>query len=237
MATTKKKQPIFDASIIILTRNEINGVKAIIPKIPRHLVRECFAVDYHSTDGTVEYFKKNHIPVIKQQTKGRGAAFTLGIQHAKGNYIVFFSPDGNEDPGDIPKLITLLEQGNDLAIASRFMKGSRNEEDDQTIKPRAWANQAFTFLINLIWNGHVSDSINGYRAIRKNLFQKLHLDAEGFAIEYQMTIRALKLKCKIAEIPTREGNRIGGNSTAYAIPTGIEFVGFLLREIRIGNHF
>jgi glycosyltransferase involved in cell wall biosynthesis len=226
-----------DTSVIILTRNEINGVKAIIPKIPRHLVRECFAIDYKSTDGTAEYFHKHNIPVIEQKTPGRGVAFKLGIQHAKGKYIVFFSPDGNEDPQDIPKLIALLEQGYDLAIASRFMKGARNEEDDQRIKLRAWANQGFTAIVNLLWHGHATDSINGYRAMRKEAFQKLHLDAEGFAIEFQMTIRTLKLGLRIGELPTREGNRIGGQSTSYAIPTGLNFISLLLRELNIGNHF
>lgn len=233
----RSRKKIYDASVIILTRNEINGIKAIIPKIPRYLVKECFAVDYHSTDGTVEYFKKHHIPVIQQQTKGRGNAFALGVSKAKGKYLVFFSPDGNENPKDIPKLLDLLEQGNDLAIASRFMKGARNEEDDQVFKLRAWANQGFTWLINFLWNGHVTDSINGYRAMKKTAYQLLLLDADGFAIEYQMTIRSLKLRYSIAEFPTYEGNRIGGQSTSYAIPTGINFLGFLVREIFIGTSF
>ncbi len=231
----KVRQSVSDTSIIILTRNEINGVKAVIPKIPKQLVRECFAVDYNSTDGTVEYFHKHNIPVLQQKTPGRGAAFGLGVARAKGKYLVFFSPDGNEDPSDIPKLVELLENGADLAIGSRFMKGSRNEEDDQRIKPRAWANQTFTLLVNLLWHGQVSDSINGYRAIRKELFQQLHLDARGFAIEFQMTIRTLKMKKVISEIPTREGNRIGGNSTSYAVPTGIEFIRLLWREFWMKN--
>ena len=44
-------------TLIILTRNEIEGVKAIVPRIPREAVDEIFAVDYRSTDGTVEFFK------------------------------------------------------------------------------------------------------------------------------------------------------------------------------------
>jgi glycosyltransferase involved in cell wall biosynthesis len=232
-----KRNKIYDATIIILTRNEIQGVRAIIPRIPKHLVKECFAVDFQSKDGTREYFQKHKIPVINQQTKGRGAAFAIGVQKAKGKYIVFFSPDGNEDPKDIPQLLKLLEQGYDLAIASRFMKGARNEEDDKVLKFRAWANQGFTLLANTLWKGHVTDSINGYRAMKKTLFNQLHLDATGFAIEYQMTIRVLKLEGSIGEIPTREGNRIGGESTSYAIPTGIEFLRFVWREIRIGSGF
>ncbi len=225
------------STLVILTRNEINGVKAVLRKIPFETVDEYFAVDFNSTDGTVEFFQKHKVPVIKQKTSGRGEAFRLAINNAKGKYVIFFSPDGNENPADIPKLIALLDQGNDLAIASRFMSASRNEEDDQALKFRAWANKGFTLMIKLLWGGNISDSINGYRAIKKPSFQRLNLDAAGFAIEFQMTIRALKLKMNIAEIPTIEGNRIGGQSTSYAIPTGFKFIRYFLREVLIGKNF
>ncbi|MEX2028730.1 MAG: glycosyltransferase family 2 protein [Candidatus Curtissbacteria bacterium] len=222
-------------SLVILTRNEINGVKALIRKIPFEVVDEFFAVDYKSTDGTPEFFKSHHIPVVSQTRPGRGEAFRIAVSHAKGDFLIFFSPDGNENPADILKLVRLLGAGNDLVIASRFMKGSRNEEDDKALQFRAWANKAFTLSVRLFWGGNVTDTINGYRAIRKGLFKKLNLDAEGFAIEFQMTIRALKAKARIAEIPTIEGNRIGGASTSYAIPTGFKFIYYLLREVVIGT--
>lgn len=224
-------------TLIILTRNEIEGLKGMIRKIPWEEIDEYFAVDYKSTDGTVEFFQKHHIPVVAQHKSGRAEAFYLGAKKAKGKYLIFFSPDGNENPADIPRLISELKRGSDLAIASRFLKNSRNEEDDQVIKFRAWANQAFTLAANIIWGGRLTDSINGYRAIEKRIFNKLNLDAKGFAIEYQMSIRALKLKLKISEIPTIEGTRIGGRSTSYAIPTGLRFIYFFIREIWIGKKF
>lgn len=224
-------------SLIILTRNEIEGLKSQIRKIPFESVDECFAVDYKSTDGTREFFNKNSIEIVNQNKPGRGRAFKLGMDRAKGKYLIFFSPDGNENPADIPKLVSLLKKGNDLAIASRFMKGSRNEEDDKTFKFRAWANRMFTLIVKLFWGGNVTDSINGYRAIKKDSLSKLALDATGFAIEYQMTIRARKLGMKIAEIPTIEGDRIGGKSSSNAIPTGLKFFGYLGREILIGKNF
>lgn len=224
-------------TLIILTRNEIKGVKSLIRKIPWEEVDEYFAVDYKSTDGTVEFFQKHNIPVIPQIKSGRAEAFYLGVKKAKGKYLIFFSPDGNENPADIARLINELKKGNQLVIASRFLKNSRNEEDDQFLKFRAWANQAFTLAADIIWGGRLTDTINGYRAIEKKSFKKLNLDAKGFAIEYQMSIRALKLKLKISEIPTIEGSRIGGQSTSYAIPTGLRFVYFLLREVWIGKSF
>lgn len=222
-------------TLVILTRDHIEGLKSLIRKIPFETVDEFFAVDFKSKDGTVEFFERHQIPVVKQQKPGRGEAFRLAAQKAKGEYLIFFSPDGNENPSDIPKLVSLLEAGNDLVIASRFMKNSRNEEGDKVFKFREWANKAFTLAVRLFWGGKVTDTINGYRGIRKSLFKRLNLDASGFAIEFQMTIRALKLKAKIAEIPTIEGNRIGGQSTSYAIPTGFKFIYYLLREIVLGK--
>jgi hypothetical protein len=126
-----------------------------------------------------------------------------------------------------------------MSVASRFLPSSRNEEDDQFFKWRAWANMGFTVLANIFFNRstYVSDTINGYRAITKDAFKKLHLDAQGFAIEYQMSIRAMKLGLSIKEIPTIEGVRIGGKSTSYAIPTGLRFIYYLAREISIGLRF
>lgn len=224
-------------TLIILTRNEIEGLKALIKKIPLKSVDEYFAVDFNSTDGTVEYFKKHGIPVVKQTKPGRSEAFRIGVNHARGKYLVFFSPDGNEDPNDIPKLVSCLKNGHDIAIASRFMKGSRNEEDDQTVKLRKWANQGFTMIINLLWRGSLTDSINGYRGVTREAFGRINPDAEGFAIEFQMSIRALKHRMKIAEFPTREGNRIGGHSGSAAIPTGLKFLYYLWRELLIGTNF
>ncbi len=224
-------------SLIILTRNEISGVRALLDDIPFNAVNECFAVDYNSTDGTVEYFQEHNIPVIRQEKPGRAEAFRIGVKHSKGDFLVFFSPDGNENPADIPKLIALLESGADLAIASRFLPGARNEEDGQTLKFRAWANQAFTALVNLFFKGMLTDSINGYRAIKRSAYERLCIDTEGFAVEFQMSIRALKLGMNIVEIPTVEGDRIGGFSTSTAIPTGLQFSALLLRELLIGTRF
>lgn len=223
------------STLVILTRNEITGMKALVSKIPFDKVDETLVVDFRSTDGTKEFIRDNGLKLINQMKPGRGEAFRLAVRVARGEYLVFFSPDGNEDPQDIPKLLKLLKQSNDLVIASRFLPASRNEEDDQLIKLRAWANQGFTWLANFAFGGHLSDSINGYRAITKAAFIRLNLDAPGYAIEWQMSMRALKLKFKIAEIPTEEGNRIGGSSGSKAIPTGLLFIKIFLKELFHGN--
>lgn len=228
----KKKK--IETTLVILTRNEIKGMRNMFNQIPFKEIDEYFVIDYKSSDGTIDFVKKLGIRIINQENPGRGEAFRLASKIAQGKYLVFFSPDGNEDPADIPRLKAKIKTGYDMVIASRFLPGSRNEEDRYFFKPRAWANRAFTMIANLIWNRnspYITDTINGYRVITKRVFEDLKLDAQGYAIEYQMTIRAMQKKMKVAEIPTIEGERIGGESKVRAIPTGLQFLSFLIREI------
>jgi glycosyltransferase involved in cell wall biosynthesis len=222
-------------TLIILTLNEIDGVRALIPALPPGLADEVLAVDGGSTDGTREFLLAQSIPVYGQTRRGRGEAFRVGVANSTGEHLVFFSPDGNEDPADIPRLFAALEAGADIAIASRFLPGSRNEEDDDPWPLRKWVNQAFTLLANLIWNSGrpwVSDTINGFRGIRRQAFDQLKLTSRGYTIEYEMTIGAMRSKMKIVEIPTLEGQRIGGQTKGASWPTGVKFLRFFLGEIR-----
>jgi len=220
-------------TLVILTRNEIQGVTAVVPKILREAVDEILAVDGGSTDGTREAFESKGIRVLPQTSPGRGEAFRLAVEKSEGDVLIFFSPDGNEDPADIPKFKKYFEEGADIVIASRMMKGSHNEEDESSFPIRKWVNQAFGLIANLFWNRSgkfVTDTINGYRAIKKEVFRELKLDGPGYTIEYQMSIRALKHKKKIVEFPTYESGRIGPGGSPSLI-TGIAFIKCLWREI------
>ena len=161
----------------------------------------------------------------------------MAVDESQGDILVFFSPDGNEDPKDIIPLVSLLGEDCDMAVGSRFMNGGRSDDDDVPLPIRGFGNKGFTLIANLLWRGKLTDSINGFRAIKKSIYKDLKPDSEGFGIEYQLSIRALKRGYKIKEIPTYEGDRIGGQSTARTIPTGLYFVKLLLREMWIRNKF
>ncbi|HMK82978.1 MAG TPA: glycosyltransferase family 2 protein [Candidatus Bathyarchaeia archaeon] len=144
-------------SLIIFTRNEIDGIKGIFPRIPIATVDETIAIDGHSTDGTIEYLRSKEIEVIPQTKMGRGNAAIEGVQHTTGDILIFLSSDGNENPDDIPKLIEKLQNA-DVAVASRFMKGGQSDDSDDPLRIRRFGNRLVTFLVNIFWRAGVTDS-------------------------------------------------------------------------------
>jgi glycosyltransferase involved in cell wall biosynthesis len=221
-------------SLVILTLNEIVGLQHVFDNIPLSAVDEVFAVDGGSTDGTVEFFQQRGIPIISQQKRGRGEAFRLAFEKAQGDALIFFSPDGNEDPLDIPRFRPLLESGAGIVIANRMTGGGRNEEDDKMFPLRKWANNAFTWMANTTWNRgpYVADTINGYRGVTKAAWAALRPDGPGYTIEYQMSIRAFKHGVRIVEFPTCEAARIDERGGSPSISTGLAFLKMYASELR-----
>ncbi|MBI3299575.1 MAG: glycosyltransferase family 2 protein [Elusimicrobia bacterium] len=225
-------------TLVLLTRNELPGLRALWDRIPFEAVEDVLSVDGDSTDGTLEFLAARGVRRAARPSAGRGEAFRIAFAEASGDALVFFSPDGNEDPADIPRFRPLLEEGCDMVIASRMMAGARNEEDDDAVPLRKWANKAFNLMANLTWNRgpFISDSINGYRAISRAAWERLALDGRGYTIEYQSSIRAMKLGLKVAEFPTHEGGRIGPGGSP-ALPLGLQFLRLFASEVRAGRRF
>ena len=77
----------------------------------------------------------------------------------------------------------------------------------------------------------VYDTINGFRALRRKALLELNTSVKRFPIEYQITIRAMQRGWKIAEIPTKEGARIGGERKASSWPVGVDHLKVLATEL------
>ncbi len=221
-------------SLVLLTLNEVDGLERLFAQIPLEAVDEAFAVDGNSTDGTLAFYEKVNFPYVLQTRRGRGDAFRTAFERATGDAIIFFSPDGNEDPADISKFRAFLEEGADMVIGNRMSNGGRNEEDVQVIKLRKWANNFFTWIANHTWNKgpFVYDTINGFRAITRRAWHELSPDGPGYTIEYQCSIRAFKRGLHIREFPTIESGRIGPEKGSPSIATGLAFLKLYFRELR-----
>ncbi len=129
--------PKRDAALVLLTLNEVQGLNTLWDQIPVDQFRECFAVDGGSTDGTVEFLTERGIPVVTQPIRGRGVAFRVAAEASSAERLIFFSPDGNEDPADIVRLDDRLIDGARIAIARRSLVKPRTRLNRNTIR-RLW---------------------------------------------------------------------------------------------------
>ena len=214
-------------SLIVLTYNEIEGFKSIMPSVDKNWIDEILVVDGGSTDGTIKEAERQGYKVIVQQNPGRGEAFRVGLNNSLGDIIIYFSPDGNEKPEDIPKLIAKQKDGYDQVIASRFSPASISY--DATLVRRI-GNNAFTFIINKLFKTKVDDAVNGFRLITRKCMLDLNTKAKYFEIEIEMTIKAAKKGYNTGEISTIEPKRIGGVAKLNTVVDGLRYLKLIFRE-------
>ena len=201
--------------LLVMTLNEVDGIKKIMPKVKKEWVDRIIIVDGGSTDGTIEEARKMGFEVLVQKEKGHGNGFLMGANASNADYIIMWGPDGNFEPEEIPKYAKLAKEGYyDQVIVSRFAKNSINE-DAVGVKGKLidyFGNKMFTFLTNVFFGGNLTDSLNGSRMISRKALNDINFNDEGnnFADVTQMTARSIKLGHKICNIDGNEGIRVGG---------------------------
>lgn len=215
-------------TLFIPTLNEIEGMKAVMPRVKKEWVDEILVIDGGSKDGSVEYAKSKGYRVVMQKSKGITNASREGIKYAHGDYIISFSPDGNSVPEDIPSLIKKINEGYDMVIGSRYLKGARSEDDDPVT---AFGNWMFTKLINICFGGKYTDTLVMFRAFRKNIVREFHIDIPRAGLEPILSIRCAKEKLKVTEIPSSEPKRIGGKRKMVPILNGWDIFRLIFTEL------
>ena len=218
--------------MLILTLNEIDGIKEILPQIDKSWAEEIVVIDGGSTDGTVEEAKKMGLSVIIQKNPGHGDAIVTGVNATKSANILIFGPDGNHEPSEIPRLIEKIKEGYDQVLISRFGKGSKNY-DAVGIKGKLidyFGNKMFAFLVNVFFGGHWTDSLNESRIITRKAFDELNFNSLQMGSTQLMSIRGLKRKQKICELVGNEGVRIGGKRKMRPLNVGADLSQQILSE-------
>lgn len=214
-------------SLVLLTLNEIEGMKATMPKIKNEWYDELLIIDGGSTDGSVEYARKHGYEVV-QTEKGLGPAFHGAMTHATGDIIILFSPDGNSIPERIPPLIEKMKEGYDMVIVSRYLDGAKSDDDDPVT---AFGNWMFTTLINFLFGSKITDSLVIYRAYKRSIIEELNIDTQTNSYQTQILLRTIKSGLRIGEIPGDEPARIGGKRKMHPIRNGIQEL------VRIGKEY
>ena len=199
-------------TVVIPTRDEEGMIGEIIESV-RPYADEILVVDGHSRDHTREIAAEHGARVVLDHGKGKGEALRMSVTEATGEVLVFIDADGSHEPRDIPALVKPIAEGrSDMVVGSRGRGGSDELHGtiDQFI--RYTGSQLIMLAINYRWNVRLSDSQNGFRAIRRDVAAKLGLTSNLTTIEQEMLMKALKQGFRVSEIASHEYERKWGKS-------------------------
>jgi glycosyltransferase involved in cell wall biosynthesis len=225
-------------SLCLIVWNEVEGCRADVPNLPLYDFDEVYAIDGGSIDGTVEYLESQKIPVYRQPKKGLNAAYIHAVEKSSCDAVVVFFPKGTLSPTILLSFRPLFERGYELIIASRNIKGARNEEDNKLFRPRKWSVLCLAVLAALLWKREgyfVRDVLHGVKGFTNLAFRKMNLLDYGITIDIEMVIRSYRLHAKRIEFPVSEASRSFSETRFRMLPTGARILKYLIAEIRCKN--
>jgi glycosyltransferase involved in cell wall biosynthesis len=211
-------------SVIIPVYNEERALKPVVDEYSPY-VNEIIIVDDGSNDSTYEIAKTLQTERIRvfrhEKNQGKVAALRKGVEHAMGDIVIFTDADCTYPARYIPEFVDKIEHGVDLVLGSRQI----NRENIPLFN--RLGNFIFSSLAAYISGKTIADSQTGFRAFRKEMFEKFDVEAKSLEFETKMTVRAAKLGYKIAEIPIEYRARLG-TSKLHPIKDGLKmFFGLL----------
>jgi glycosyltransferase involved in cell wall biosynthesis len=223
--------PTSRVTVVVPTRDEEGLVGEIIDAV-RPACDEVLVVDGHSRDRTREIAAAHGARVVLDHGKGKGEALRMALEEATGDIVVFIDADGSHDPRDIPALVAPIAAGQaDLVIGSRGRGGSDELHGTLEQLIRYIGSQIIMLGINYRWNVRLTDSQNGFRAIRRDVGRRLGLTSNLTTIEQEMMMKALKQGYRVTEIPSHEYERKWGTSKVVVWKLWFAYVWSFLRNL------
>ncbi len=213
-----------DSLVIVPTYNEKENIADIIQAVlnlpvPFHLL----IVDDGSPDGTAEIVK-SFIPesngrlFIEERANklGLGTAYIHGFNWAlRSNYKFIFEMDADfsHNPKDLIHLLnSCKEQGNDLAIGSRYITGVNVVNWPMS---RVILSYLASLYVRFVTGLPVSDTTAGFKCYRREVLETIDLDKirfMGYAFQIEMKFLVWKYGFKINEVPIIFTDRTRGES-------------------------
>ena len=198
-------------TVVIPTRNEEGLIGEIVDAV--RSFGDVLVIDGHSTDTTREVAKAHGARVVLDGGRGKGQAIRQAFTETTSDILVFIDADGSHESNDIPALIAPIAANEaDLVIASRGKGGSDELHGTLGQFIRYVGSQLIMLAINYRWDVRLSDSQNGFRAIRREVGLALNLRSNLTTIEQEMLMRALKLGYRVSEVGSHEYERRWGTS-------------------------
>ena len=172
-----------ELSIVVPVFNEQGSLKGLYEEILQAISgkydSEIIFVDDGSTDNSLDILTgfqqdDDRVRVIRFRSNfGQTAALSAGFEHSRGRIIIPLDADGQNDPGDIPKLVEKLDEGYDI------VSGWRKKRHDGILK-RKLPSWVANWLIARITGVKLHDfgcTLKAYRAesLKEiNLYGEMH---------------------------------------------------------------
>ena len=198
--------------VIIPTYNEKENIAAIINAVvvlgnQYHVL----VVDDGSPDGTANIVKElihAHPDKIFIQERvgklGLGTAYIHGFKWALANqydYIFEMDADFSHNPLDLDRLLAACENGADVAIGSRYVKGGATENWPLD---RLIYSKGGSLYTRMITGMPVKDPTAGFICYKNKVLAAMqldHINFIGYAFQIEMKFASWRLGFKLKEVP------------------------------------
>jgi dolichol-phosphate mannosyltransferase len=198
--------------VIIPTYNEKENIAAIIHAVivlgnQYHVL----VVDDGSPDGTAQIVKElmqaHPDKIFIQERSGKlglGTAYIHGFKWALANqydYIFEMDADFSHNPLDLDRLLAACENGADVAIGSRYVKGGATENWPLD---RLIYSKGGSLYTRIITGMPVKDPTAGFMCYKNKVLAAMQLDRIqfiGYAFQIEMKFASWRLGFKLKEVP------------------------------------
>lgn len=233
-----------ESLVIIPTYNERENIVRMIDTVFNlHVDFDILIVDDGSPDGTsllVKELQKNYpqrLFLLERTGKlGLGTAYITGFKWGLNqSYQYFFEMDCDfsHAPQDLPRLLSVCkEQGADVAVGSRYVKGGRLENWPWD---RIFLSYGASLYVRIITWMPVKDPTAGFICYRRRVLEAIDLDKitfRGYAFQIQMKFASYRLGFKIREVPITFTDRVEGISKMSKNIIGEAIWGVILMKWR-----
>jgi dolichol-phosphate mannosyltransferase len=208
------------ATVCLPTYNERENLEPMLRALEPHGVR-VLVIDDNSPDGTGEIADRlatelGLVDVLHRERKeGLGPAYVAGFRRALADgaeLVLEMDCDFSHDPADVPRLIAAAEEGADLVLGSRYVRGGR--VGNWGVLRRAISRGGARYTELFLRMG-VADPTAGFKCFRRHVLERLDLDtitAKGYAFQIETTYRAKRAGFRVVELPITFADRTAGRS-------------------------
>ncbi|MDE1921283.1 MAG: glycosyltransferase [Candidatus Omnitrophica bacterium] len=160
---------------------------------------------------------------------GVAGAIRTGLERARGQYVLFLVADDQGPLAIINPMLDLMRRGYDVVSGTRYAgSGGVSGGGFWANAASAWGNRTF----GLLASSQFSDATCGIKMFRKEILQGAPFNAgAGWAVVFELAVRAERQGLKVAEIPYVSYNRVEGGMSHFKIgPRMLGYGKIFLRE-------